>query len=211
MNSQQLNIFSDSDLNIKSKNNFDLINSIPGLRYVENFLSEEEHQDIWDSVYKSPWLGDLKRRVQHYGFKYDYRKRAIDHSMFLGKIPDWTEKYAKRLMDRGYISELPDQIIVNEYSPGQGIADHIDCEPCFKDTIISLSLGADIVMQLKEKKDKRNKVEVLLEPKSLIIINGDARYKWTHGIPSRKTDNFNGYKFDRKLRTSLTFRKVILG
>ena len=27
-----------------------------------------------------PWLSDLKRRVQHYGYKYDYRARAIDHT-----------------------------------------------------------------------------------------------------------------------------------
>ncbi|WP_231289239.1 hypothetical protein [Rickettsia bellii] len=31
--------------------------------------------------------------------------------------------------------EIPDQVIINEYMPGQGIAPHTDCIPCFSDTI----------------------------------------------------------------------------
>ena len=37
---------------------------------------------------------------------------------------------------------MPDQLIVNEYQPGQGISAHIDCEPCFKNTIVTVSLGS---------------------------------------------------------------------
>ena len=209
MNPNQLSFFQENKQNTM-RNDLAQINSISGLAYIENFISPQEHEEIWNNVYAAPWLGDLKRRVQHYGYKYDYRKRAIDHSMFLGEIPDWSVKYAQRLVDKGYISVIPDQIIVNEYTPGQGIADHIDCEPCFADTVISLSLGSEVIMQLKEKRKRTNKIDVLLEPNSLIILKEDARYKWTHGIPSRKTDSFNGEKLTRQRRISLTFRKVKL-
>lgn len=47
---------------------------------------------------------------------------------------------------------------------------------------------------------------IYLEPRSLLILKDDARYKWKHGITSRKSDN--GVK--RQKRVSLTFRKVIL-
>jgi alkylated DNA repair dioxygenase AlkB len=54
------------------------------------------------------------------------------------------------------------------------------------------------------------KVEVMLAPRSLIVLNGEARHKWSHGIAQRKSDVFNNLKIERMLRISLNFRKVIL-
>lgn len=39
-----------------------------------------------------------------------------------------------------------DQLIVNEYEPGQGINPHIDNIKLFKSDIASLSLGSDCIM-----------------------------------------------------------------
>lgn len=183
---------------------------IKGLTYIPDFISDSEHKDIWEAVNKEIWLDDLKRRVQHYGYKYDYKKRSLDYSMYIGAIPQWTKFIADRIVENGYMKFLPDQVIVNEYKPGQGIADHIDCEPCFENTIISLSLGSPCVMNFKNKYDKKDKYEVLLESKSLVVITDEARYNWTHGIPSREKDKYLGKTIFRKTRISLTFRKVIL-
>ena len=106
-------------------------------------------------------------------------------------------------------SYSPSQLIINEYQPGQGIANHVDCEPCFGETIISVSLGCNCVMDFINLKTKE-KIEVMLEPRSLVIISGEARHNWTHGIATRKTDSFNGIKYERQLRISMTFRNVIL-
>lgn len=183
---------------------------INGLTYIADFISDVEHQEIWEAINKEEWLGDLKRRVQHYGYKYDYKKRSLDYSMYIGTIPKWAKLIADRIVDKLYMKVLPDQVIVNEYLPGQGIADHIDCEPCFENTIISLSLGSPCVMDFKQKNDRKVKHELLLEPKSLVVITDEARYNWTHGIPSREKDKWLGETFQRKTRISLTFRKVIL-
>ena len=191
-------------LNIKQ----DLM-KVRGLKYVPEFLSREEHTFLWQEINKATWLGDLKRRVQHYGWKYDYKSRAINYSMFLGDLPVWAQTLAKRLFNEGYISELPDQLIVNEYEPGQGIANHIDCEPCFGDTVISISLGSSCVMDFINVRTKE-KVDALLEPRSMVVIAGESRKIWTHGITGRKTDIFGGLRIDRRLRISLTFRKVIV-
>lgn len=182
---------------------------VRGLKYVPEFLTKEEHAALWLEINRESWLGDLKRRVQHYGWKYDYRSRAIDYSMFLGALPPWALKLAHRLKNENYISELPDQVIINEYEPGQGIANHIDCEPCFGDTVISISLGSPCVMDFINIKTKE-KIEAILEPRSMVVIAGESRKLWTHGIIGRKTDVFNGQRIDRRLRISLTFRKVIV-
>jgi alkylated DNA repair dioxygenase AlkB len=182
---------------------------VKGLTYVPKYITNEEEKKYIEAINTEPWLTDIKRRVQHYGYKYDYKARSIDYSMYLGSLPAWALPLAQKLYADNYIENEPDQLIVNEYIPGQGITNHIDCEPCFGETIISVSLGSYCIMDFINYISKQ-KVEIMMEPGSLVVINGDARHKWTHGIAQRKTDTFNGRKYDRKLRVSMTFRKVIL-
>lgn len=211
----QLNIFDTNIAQLIRNSNPQVLNSastiskVSGLKYVPEFITKEEHQQLWQAINSEPWLTDLRRRVQHYGWKYDYKARSIDYSMFLGELPLWVKPYADRLFHSCYLPLIPDQLIINEYQPGQGIANHVDCEPCFGETIISVSLGSNCVMDFINLKTKE-KLEVMLEPRSLVIISGEARHNWTHGIAARKTDNFNGNKYERQLRISMTFRNVIL-
>lgn len=185
------------------------ISLVPGLTYSQNFISSEEEMKLIDIINSRPWLNDIKRRVQHYGFKYDYKTKGIDYSMFLGPLPNWIAPIAEKLHVEGYFETIPDQVIVNEYLPGQGIANHIDCEPCFGETIVSISLNSSAVMDFIHTTSKK-KVEICLEPRSLVSISGDARHKWTHGIPQRKVDTIGSSKIARKIRLSMTFRKVII-
>ena len=185
------------------------ISMIQGLTYVSNFIDKLEVKSFIDAINSEQWLSDIKRRVQHYGYKYDYKARSIDYSMFIGQLPHWAMTMAQRLFDEKHIDVLPDQLIINEYEPGQGIANHVDCEPCFGDTVISISLGSSCVMDFINIRTKQ-KIEVVLESGSLVVLSGEARHNWTHGIAQRKTDNFNGIKTDRRLRISMTFRKVTL-
>ena len=183
---------------------------INGLQYIPEFIDREEHDFLLTQIDKSPWLNDLKRRVQHYGYKYDYKFHRIDRSMKISELPSWLSDFALRMCIKGVFSKIPDQVIVNEYLPGQGITDHVDCTPCFSDTIASLSLGAECVMYLTNIKDSKQKHPYLLKKRSVIVLKEDARYNWMHGIKAVKTDNYFGQKITRERRVSLTFRKVIL-
>jgi len=182
---------------------------IPGLQYVENYFTTQEQEALIATIDKQEWLGDLKRRVQHYGFKYDYKARKIDLGMRIGALPDWAKAIADRLYSEGYFDVVPDQLIINEYLPGQGITPHIDCEPCFEDTIVSISLGSSCVMDFTNK-ETGDKIPVLLTPRSMVVLKGESRYGWMHGIAARKTDKFEGNAYQRGRRISLTFRKTIL-
>lgn len=184
--------------------------SINGLEYHDNFITNAEQSELINIIDDQPWLDDLKRRVQHYGYKYDYKRRNIDKTMHLGDIPNWCKNIGIKLQTNGIIDFMPDQVIINEYSPGQGISNHIDCEPCFNDTVISLSLNSSCIMQFTNKFNVQKVIPVLLEPCSLVVLKKDARYNWMHGIKAVKTDNFYGEKIIRKRRLSLTFRKVII-
>ena len=193
--------------------NEEAISIIKGFRYIEDYISESEHDWLLDQIdeHEHQWLKDLKRRVQHYGFKYDYKARKVTHDMHIDHLPEWLQALGQRLHEDGHMPAEPDQVIINEYEPGQGISSHIDCEPCFDDVIVSLSLGSGCVMDFTSKLDKAKKIPVWLAPRSIIVLKDEARNEWLHGIAPRKSDQWAGQKYERQRRVSLTFRKVILG
>jgi alkylated DNA repair dioxygenase AlkB len=98
------------------------------------------------------------------------------------------------------------QMLVNEYLPGQGIALHRDYEP-FDRTVVSLSLLAPCVMDFRCVADGRRERR-LLPRRSLLILQDEARYGWEHGIARRKTDRYVGTVIPRARRLSITFRRT---
>ena len=106
------------------------------------------------------------------------------------------------------MANVPDQVIVNEYQPGQGIVSHTDCIPCFGNTISILSLGSECVMDFTHSQTQE-KAQILLQTGSLLILKGAARYNWQHGIVACQQDNYKGQEFIRTRRVSMTFREVL--
>jgi len=201
-------------LSAKQADLFSTDNPVPdikvqGLNYIADYISADDEQELLLEIDRHDWLSDLKRRVQHYGYKYDYKARAVDAKAYLGQMPAWISELCRKLTADKIFLVIPDQVIVNEYLPGQGISAHIDCVPCFGDTVASLSLGSSCTMEFSHS-GTGDKKELLLERGSLVVLSGPARYEWQHAIPARKSDVVDGVKIERKRRVSLTFRKVIL-
>jgi len=182
--------------------------AISGLTYLPNYITAAQEADLLEAIDTQPWITELKRRVQHYGYRYDYKTRGVSQKDHLGTPPEWIQSYAAGLHQRGLFPQIPDQIIVNEYEPGQGISAHIDCVPCFGEPIASLSLGSACIMDSMHGKTGE-KQSMLLEPRSLIILSGEARYQWKHAIAARKSDRLNGGLIPRMRRVSLTFRLML--
>jgi alkylated DNA repair dioxygenase AlkB len=183
--------------------------NVVGLKYIAGCISEADESSLLAAVDTEQWLTDLKRRVQHYGYSYDYKARKIDPSMYLGPLPAWAQPMANWLVAEGIMLSTPDQLIVNEYEPGQGIAAHIDCVPCFGPVVCSLTLGSQCVMDLSAVEGDRVE-SILLERGSLLVLAGESRYRWRHAIPGRKSDKFGGQIIPRTRRVSLTFRTVMV-
>jgi len=181
---------------------------VPGLRYVPRYLTAEEQDELLAAVDEAPWSCELKRRVQHYGYRYYYRRASIDRNEFLGQLPYWAAALAGRLLREHYAPRRLNQLIVNEYTPGQGIAAHIDCAPCFADTILSVSLGSSCALTLTLAA-RAEQYQILLDAGSLLVLADEARYQWAHGIPARRTDRIAGRTIVRDRRVSLTFRTVL--
>ncbi|MBX2853617.1 MAG: alpha-ketoglutarate-dependent dioxygenase AlkB [Rhodobacteraceae bacterium] len=178
---------------------------VPGLIYQPDYIDSIAETSLLTAIDAAPWITDLKRRVQHYGWRYDYKARSVPPDAYLGPLPDWLTPLAHRLADEGLFGAPPDQAIINEYLPGQGIAPHIDCEPCFGPVIASLSLGGSCVMVFSR---EERKAPITLAPRSMVVMTGEARELWKHGIPARKSDPGPGGSALRGRRVSVTFRVV---
>ncbi len=178
-----------------------------GLSYLDDYVSAGEASALLSCVDAEPWMSDLRRRVQHYGYRYDYRARSIDRSMYLGPLPAWSRFVVQRLCAEAIFDAVPDQLIVNEYEPGQGITPHVDCIPCFGPVVASLSLGSACQMDLS-RDAVSDSIALRLRPCSLLILSGEARTEWRHGIRSRRSDTYQGTRVPRGRRVSLTFRTV---
>jgi|SRR5579885_2924861 len=181
---------------------------IPGMKYFANFIGQDEEQELIRMIDSNEWSTELKRRTQHYGYKYDYTKKRIDESMYLGLIPAWMASLSTRMIGLGLFDRKPDQVIINEYQPGQGISKHVDCVPCFGDTVASLSLGSTCGMEFEHLLTGK-KGSTVLAPRSLLVLSNEARYDWTHAIPARLEDKLGEETLIRGRRISLTFRTVI--
>ena len=185
-----------------------------GLEYHSDFLAASDEERLLSHIDSLEWLADLSRRVQHFGYKYDYTSRSLDETARIGPLPEWlaqlslmvreaTSEEAKRLLNPHQPFE---QAIVNEYEPKQGIAPHIDRD-CFGPVIATVSLGSAVNMDFC-RDSTGDEYTQRLEPRSLVLLYGDARSKWQHGIAKRKSDKWNGQKIERKRRISITFRTI---
>jgi hypothetical protein len=130
------------------------------------------------------------------------------------------------------------QAIINLYRPGEGIAPHVDLLNRFGDGIVGVSLGGGVAMSLARAGSEGGggdgggggECEVWLPPRSVIVLSGEARYGWTHGIVSRRRDRVeevedgdgggggggggggSGWRWHvREPRVSITFRWLLPG
>ncbi len=186
---------------------------VTGLFYMDNAI--DNPSDIIDDLDEREWkpLTDSKnsRIVQHYGFLYDYKTHKIGEKG--EKFPKCIRTLAKNLTkiceNAGLISRKYtfNQCIINNYLPGQGISKHIDVKS-YGDVIGCYTLNGGSIMRFTSPEGVTH--DVYVKPNSLYVMSGDARYKWTHEMPSCKYDTVDGKKLRRERRISITFRNVEL-
>lgn len=181
--------------------------SIEGLTVLHDVITEEEEKKIIAYLDGREWknvnpANKSSRRVQQFGYGYSYK----DHS--LQKEPP-LECEVLHFANFLRVTNVMDaqQCIVNEYFQTQGIAAHIDSTN-FGDTVAGLSIGEDATMIFKR---DTSRIPVFLPRRSVVIMKGESRYKYTHEIPSTKSYIVNGVKVVKSQsyrRISLTYRQL---
>jgi DNA oxidative demethylase len=136
-----------------------------------------------------------KRKVVHYGWDYGYDSWTISPTE---PIPEWLAPLKRRAADVMTVSpEAVEEVLVTRYAPGAGIGWHRDA-PMFGPAVLGLSLAGSCRMRFQRiLAGERRTAEVLLSPRSLYLLTGDARVAWQHSIPPAN-----------ELRYSITFRTL---
>lgn len=178
---------------------------IKGLYNKKDFISQQEEKMLVDFINKQTWNTTLARRTQHYGYLYDYSNNSVLKPTV--NIPKELCVYKHRIEQ--YLKPLAnvvfDQCIINEYTPGQGIAPHIDHTGHFGPIVVSLSLCSPCTFEMYAPAfpvDTANNIyDMTLERRELCILSGIARYQYKHAIPKTKSDRTG-------TRISVTYRTV---
>lgn len=168
---------------------------IPGLWYIENYLSEIESEEFKNYIANHVNLEPIStnqysRRVAHYGYYYTYNHTGLKPAP---PIPDWL----KDLLDPNILllkNIHMNQIIINEYKPGQQIAYHTDHIGLFGPVIACITVGESI--PIKFKKDVVKTLNI--KSGSMYIMTNDSRYKWQHSLKNNSLQT----------RYSITYRSV---
>jgi alkylated DNA repair dioxygenase AlkB len=158
-----------------------------GLRYAREFVSEEIERELIARVAELPLkpfqFGAFEghRRVKSFGFRYDYNLQKLTES---DPIPDWLKSVARSVETFGNLREgSVGQMLCTEYDTGVGIGWHRD--KGHFDKVFGLSLGGACKFRLRRRRgDKWERFTLRAEPRSLYLMEGEARHAWEHSIPA---------------------------
>ena len=171
-----------------------------GLSYAREFVANEVERELIARVAELPLkpfqFGAFEghRRVKSFGFRYDYTLQKLTES---DPIPDWLKDVACSVERFGTLSEGGiRQVLCTEYEAGVGIGWHRD-KRHFKE-VFGLSLRSACKLRFRRRHgDKWERFSLPAEPRSLYLMQDEARHDWEHSIPA-----VDG------LRYSITFRTM---
>lgn len=161
---------------------------IPGLKLYPDFVTPEEEDALLAFVDGQPWDSLARRRVQHYGMRFEYADRHVDASASIDQLPPILDSLAQSrmapLLDNNSENTvlLPtsrgglDQVTVNEYLAGVGLSPHVDTHSAFGPALLSLSLAGSCCMVFR--REGRPDVALGVPPRSLLVMTGEARWAW---------------------------------
>ena len=179
--------------------------AVPGLFLYPNFIDETLEEQLLNEIDSQTWIVDYLRRLQYYGYRNELDK-PYDLIQFPVAMPPLIEGLSQEIVKQGIILLQPDQVIINEYVPGEGIKPHKD-RAYYENQICGVNLGSSCIMRFIRGANLEI-VDVEVPRRSLYVMQDDARKKWKHGIPPRKKDVVDGQVQHRERRVSITYRKV---
>lgn len=208
---------------------------VRGLWLCAAFLSADEQARLLNAIQQEGWFVDANNQAMRFG---DLPSWAVELSALIreaicvgdagvgldAEVTNEDEDACPLPSDLLWREPFFDQMIANRYRPGEGICAHVDLMR-FDDGIAIVSLESACVMHfsqaeatrgsaasdtLKQGDGESTKVPILLNPGSLVLMSGDARYLWKHEIdrkPGRQL--WDGRELEQHRRTSVTLRKLL--
>ncbi|XP_037074856.1 alpha-ketoglutarate-dependent dioxygenase alkB homolog 4-like [Pollicipes pollicipes] len=176
----------------------------PGVHIVPDLLTADEEQQLMADIDALPWdASQSGRRKQNFGPKTNFNRRKLKMGAFRGfpEFGRWVQaRLAREPVLRGY--QTIEQCSL-EYRPQEGacIAPHIDDCWVWGERVVTVSLLKDSVLTMvkyqggEDRYNLRDRpppraaglerpptVRLPMPRRSLLVLEGAARYEWLHGI-----------------------------
>lgn len=159
------------------KNAFD----IPGLWYIPHYLSNDTIKSIEKKINKIKFEpitnSPNSRLVAHFGYRYSYDRSGVQPvdpiPIDLSNLVSMND--INNIIGEKIISKEFDQLIINEYKPGQQISFHTDHTKQFGPIIACITIGESVPIKFK---NGNNIKEINIETGSIYIMTCESRYQW---------------------------------
>ncbi|KAJ1276647.1 hypothetical protein BS78_05G230300 [Paspalum vaginatum] len=213
---------------------WEAVAGVRGLWLCAAFLSADEQARLLDAMQREGWFIDANNQAMRFG---NLPYWALELSALIreaicvgdvsvgvdAELSNEDEDACPLPSDLLWREPFFDQLIANRYKPGEGICAHVDLMR-FDDGIAIVSLESACVMHfsqaeargsaasdtLKQGDSESTKVPVFLNPGSLVLMSGDARYLWKHEIDRKQgMQMWDGRELEQQRRTSVTLRKLL--
>ena len=145
-------ISSGSGNNNNNNNNSSNSSIYNTIYYIPSLISADNQSSIITLLHESQWTTLKTRQLQCYGNSNNDNDSNGDSTTVNGRIPLWMEGIIDHLVAIGIFPQMsrPNHVLVNRYSPNQGILHHVD-GPKYTPIVAILSLMSPCMISFKER------------------------------------------------------------
>lgn len=149
----------------------------PGFTFSPEFITEEEEQTLIRLSRDFRWEQDVPtRQTVQFGFKYDYKTKAIVPGTPLIPELEWLRV---KLIESKIFDGRVHECIVNERTSPNGFGAHIDNVSAFAGTVAILGTQSAVNCILWDE-ELQCYYEARSKRRSLMVMQDEARYSYCH-------------------------------
>jgi alkylated DNA repair dioxygenase AlkB len=168
-----------------------------GFVYESSFITPDEETVLLNQIRSLPLteakyrIYTAKRRTVSYGGSYDFTSKEL---LPASPIPEFLQPLRERIAEwAGIPAARFEHALIAEYQTGTQLGWHRDV-PDFE-VIVGVSLASACRMRLRPYPPRKGRnpdaISIDLEPRSVYLLRGDARWKWQHHIPPTKATRYS--------------------
>jgi len=171
---------------------------VPGLRLFENFISSDLH----DKFVAQMDRGVPEQNNGHYD-GYDFPDYEAFDAAFYPLVKDVFAKLRELDFFSGE-KDLKLACTLIGYEKDGYITRHVDSQLVSGGTVILVSFLSPVVVNFYSEKGTKEHHKIFVPPRSMYVISGEARYKWSHEILPDET-SYDSTPFERGRRYAILF------
>ncbi|KAI9703629.1 MAG: Alpha-ketoglutarate-dependent dioxygenase alkB 6 [Candelina mexicana] len=168
----------------------------PTAYYIPNFITASEEESLLNKITTSPshhWTSLTHRRLQSWPSKLTPSNKLLSTPLPSHLSSPILPRLQRLQVFANSSHKAPNHVLINEYTPGQGIMPHEDGDAYYP-LVATVSLGSATVLDIYSKNEegqKRKEVpryRILQERRSLLVTGGEMYTDHLHGIGDLSVD-----------------------